>query len=296
MMTNLSPVQIFFEIRNNCSRPFSEDLVRSIQQFGILDALIAIEEDGENVLLCGHNRLRAATVADCRAVPVQILPSFDFQQFAASIAKKLSNNTITSAGVLRALTIVDRYSPQNSETFAAYFCRGINTTAVINSGVVVDEIFFSFLNSRKAPAKQIVQLSLLDPLVRDHLRTLISRSDFSLGSFRHLIELTDEICRRDASLPLPGVMTAEGRVQESEIIDFYFGRRYPSFSEKTKRFEKLQKNIQKKGIRLSAPLNFEGNFLDLTLRISAAETKELLNEDCGYIAEKFDLLSSFLRT
>ncbi len=290
MIQYIPVTQIEYDERLNCSREITDDLLKSVTQFGVLEPLLCCRTDNGCIILSGHNRFSAALRSSMETVPVNVLQQFDYDCWVHCISRKVVCGTISHAGILKALAIVNDFIPEKAVAFSGFFCRGLEDQKKVLSVLIKYKRIYVFLNFKKAPLKFIVQLSGFDSIVLEFLEKMLGSYEFSLGNFRILAEYADEILRRDGTLP--SELPKNG--SESELISYYFHLRFPSFSKKKDGFEHLCSSIGKNGFKLNAPQNFEANYLELVYRIRVDEKAERFAERSAAVAAQIPGIKDFL--
>lgn len=294
-MESVKISEIIIDYDHNCSRPLCDELVKSISQFGIIDALLCINTEDGCLLLDGYNRYEVSRRLGLVTVPVIRLMQFDYELWCRCITKKTVSGTISQAGLFRAAAIVDRYAPEKSNDFGMLFLRGIEDRARISQIIIKNENLFRFLNAKRASAKFIRQLAGQELPCIGVLSAILDMADVSFGTFRNLCDMVGDIYRRDSSVPLIAEKEDRKALTENEIYEYYFALRYPLFSERREQFGNIQQSLHNAGFSALCPQNFEGNYIDLVYRVSAKDSNSKIENSFKKIPAILDSIRTFLQ-
>ncbi|MGQ9844138.1 MAG: hypothetical protein ACUVRK_11325, partial [Spirochaetota bacterium] len=91
------------------SKPLPKELARSVLQYGIIEPVFLLKQNGQYIPVYGHNRIIAARESHVNNVPAKIITEFNLEDFLQIVRVKLYNNALGPMGKIKSLFILYDY-------------------------------------------------------------------------------------------------------------------------------------------------------------------------------------------
>lgn len=251
-----------------------ERLFRSIENFGILEAPVLLRKEGKHLIVFGHNRLGALrrTGADgCNAVVLDALDPHAYVEYAIL---KLHRNEISPLGRLRLMSILrDRLGC--GEGYLKRFARmGAGTgEEAIGGGEMLERLsalpgpLALYLDARDINMKILLHVLSLTAEALSLLSDWVAACAMRVNVFREIVELLDDIQRRDGTLSSARGAAPDdardAREFEGRLHEALHAIRYPHYTRIRAAAEGLIREMGRKGVQAGLPAFFEGDEVEL---------------------------------
>ncbi len=251
-----------------------EQLIRSIKNFGVLEAPVLLRRKGGHLIVFGHNRLAALKLAGAEGCEAVMLDAVEQRGYAEYAILKIHRNELSALGKLRLMLILrDRLGC--NEAFLRRFARlgaRAGEEAIAGGGMdacisALPRPLVSFFDSRDINMKTILRVLGLPSAAVALLSGWVDACAMRVNVFREIVELLDDIHRRDGTLAaVQGVApdeAREGREYEQHIHEALYAIRYPRYSRLRAIADQVVRDIGRKGAEAGLPAFFEGDEVGL---------------------------------
>ena len=134
-------------------------------------------------------------------------------------------------------------------------------------GVYIDEKNINF--------KIIKKLISMPDGVLERISGWVSSQGMKVNIFRNLIDILDDIYRRDGHIPAIDEFVPQEdesrRDFERELYRYYFTVPFPRYSRLMKKAEAIREELASKGFTVDFPVSFEGDTVSLSFSMQTGE-------------------------
>ncbi len=310
------PLRAFSASKDFFLRTSDEDtrLMQAIQLSRFLNPVFAVKEESEKYLLVsGFRRLLSASKLGMNSIPVLWIPAGASRKALFAIALAF-NDPSSLSDMDRAVAVAkarDLFEFEWQELAALAPFLGLPASQKLlgdyaGVGKMPDEIRQMIHSGRLAfkAARGLVNLNSEDRdcLIHDLFRVC----EFSASEACEVAEWLSDLARKDrvsfeAVLAQPGIQSLlcsrelTARKKGEKLHPLLRTLRFPLYSSQESRFQKVKQKLEaEKGIRVENPPSFEGEYLQLTLKIHSPEdfrrVVEILAQNEVLFKNLFDLV------
>lgn len=254
--------------------PLDEQLIRSIKDFGVLEAPVLLRRDRGHLIVFGHNRLAALKLTGAEGCEAVMLDSVEPRGYIDYAILKIHRNELSALGRLKLMLILKNRLGCN-EAFLKRFARlgtRAGDEAIAGGGMdacisALPRPLALFFDSRDINMKMILRVLGLPSGAITLLSGWVDAYAMRVNVFREIVELLDDIHRRDGTLAaVQGVAPDEardGREYEQHIHEALYTIRYPRYSRLRAIADDVVRDIGRKGAEANLPPFFEGDEVGL---------------------------------
>lgn len=265
----------YFKISRN---RIGDDLRSSIREFGVLDAPVLLDEGGRLRVVFGLNRLEVLAETGAGSVDAGVFNRLEMEWYIGRLMLKAHRNEIGPIGRIRALDILEEYFGLDPEGRRRVATRGLGVP-----GDFVSDPSFNrslrglplplgeYLDCRGIPFRVIRDLLGLPPGAVETLSSWVAALPVKVNVFRSFVDMIADLVDRYG---WPGPLEALGRVgageeirNEDELRAAVHLVRYPEFEAHRRRADEAAEYFRSRGIRVAFPPFFEGDAVELTVRL-----------------------------
>lgn len=269
----------YFKISRN---RMDDDLRFSIREFGILDAPVLLDEGSRLRVVFGHNRLEVLAETGAGYADTICLTRLEEEWYIDRLLLKAHRNEIGPVGKVRALAILDEYFGIEPDRRRMIASRGLR----VPGDFAVDQFLNrtvrelplqlrDYLDCRGISFRVIRDLMGLPGGAVEALSSWVSAFPVKVNIFRSLVDMIADIIDREG---WPGSLAAMGDIgpggvirNEEELRAAVHGARYPEYEAHRQRADDAAEYFRSRGIRVAFPPFFEGDAVELTVRIARGD-------------------------
>jgi len=253
-----------------------ERLLRSIENFGVLEAPVLLRGEGKHLIVFGHNRLGALRRSGADGCNAVVLDALDPRAYVEYAILKLHRNEISALGRLRLMSIL-RDSLGCDEGFLKRFARlgaGAGEEAIAGGEMqerlsALPRPLASYCDARDINMKILMHVLSLDAEALSLLSDWVEACAMRVNVFREIVELLDDIRRREGALSSARAAAPHGardaREFEERLREALHAIRYPRYTRLRAAAEGLIREMGRKGAQAGLPAFFEGDEVELRL-------------------------------
>ncbi len=277
----------YFKISRN---RIDDDLRASVTGFGVLDPPVVVQNGDRLRAVFGLNRLALLAEAGADSAEVAILPRLDEGWYIGRILLKCHRDEVGPVGRVRALAILADYFGVDRDRRRSIASRGMGVPGEFAGDGPVPGLLGelpptlkNYLDCRGIKFRVIRDLLRLPPGIVEALSSWVAFAPMKVNIFRSVIDMIAGIIERDGgAAPVESIRPDEStdRKQWEEYIHAaVYEARYPEYTAHKRRAEEAAAYFRSRGIHVGFPPFFEGDALDLSIRVSR-------RDDPGSILEK----------
>jgi len=257
------------------SKPLPKELVRSVLQYGIIEPVLLLKQNGQHMPIYGHNRLIAAGEAHLNNVPAMIINEFNLEDFLQIVRVKLYNNALGTIGKLKSLYVLYDYFNADKKLVMA-IARELSLPSSlielknIRSIIGLPQVIIQYIDSRSISPKFIMPILRLSQSSINLLEKMISACQLRVNYFNSIVVMIEDICRMgkdkllDDSIAL--LLTKES-ITDDNIYDCIYSIRYPEYKEYMNRIDDIKKKLYDYDIKVEVPAYLEGDSNNVVFEI-----------------------------
>ncbi|MBN2078677.1 MAG: hypothetical protein JW838_06905 [Spirochaetes bacterium] len=269
----------YFKISRN---RIADDLRSSIREFGVLDAPVLLDEGGRLRTVFGLNRLEVLAEMGAGYADAAVLHSLEEGWYVSRLLLRSHRNEIGPVGKIRALAILDEYFGMEPDRRRGIASRGLGvpgdfaTDRSLNRSVhELPRSLGDYLDCRGVPFRVIRDLLGLPAGAVEALSSWVDGFPLKVNVFRSLVDMIADITDRDGwpgplGAMLPGG-PGGGVHNEEELRAAMHGARYPEYEAHRRRADDAADYFRSRGIRVAFPPFFEGDAVELTVRVARGD-------------------------
>jgi hypothetical protein len=269
----------------------SDELRSSIRDFGVLDPPVVLDEGGRYRVLFGFNRLDVLSELGAGSADVFVLPRVDAKSFCARALLKCFRNESGPIGRTRIIAILKDLGT-GSDTLARIAKNGLHVPAELAfdgalSAAILElpDAVKEYLDHRDLPFRIIKDLVRLPRTAIDAFSLWLAFAPLRVNIFRFIIDMLSDIQMRDGTLDFAERIRPDESIDRKQWEEHLYktvrGMRYPEHSSIKKRADEIAGYFSARGIQVDYPPFFEGDGVDLTVRLHK-------REDPGSVRRKID--------
>jgi len=252
----------------------NEDLIKSIELFGILEKPILLKKNDNYLILSGFSRIKILKELNIDSFDAIVFEKIDVNAFLEIAHMEIFNDKVTPAGKLKILVILQDFFKYDFEN---------NFKLLRNSLVIPDEFlknsqllnnFFSlplslieYFDKREINFKLIRTILNLKKESLDLISFWTRSAKFKNNILKNIVDMISDIERRDESLP-PIEVDFSIENFDKIIYDKIYKIRYPQFSQMKSELISKISTLEKNGLKIKFPEYFEGNKFEIIFQIS----------------------------
>lgn len=282
-----------------------EGLRQSIRDFGVLDPPVAVREGGRYRVMFGFNRLDALRELGAGSAGMLIAPAADVKIFCERALVKCFRNETGPIGRVRALVILKdlgagsdqlkRVAKQGMRVPEEFAAGGALSSAVTGLPGPVKE----YCDYRDINFRTIRDLVRLPGVAVEAIASWLAFAPLRVNIFRFIVDMLSDIQTRDGSLAfVEGIRPGESddrKKWDERLYEAVRGQRYPEYAGMQKKADAVAAFYAARGIRVEYPPYFEGDALDVTVRLHKHDDPESVRRriedaDLSKLKELLELL------
>ncbi|MBN1496642.1 MAG: hypothetical protein JXA07_07730 [Spirochaetes bacterium] len=282
-----------------------DDLRSSIRSFGLLDPPVGIREGDRFRVLFGFNRLDVLRETGEEAVDMLVAPAVDAGLFCERALIKCFRNECGPIGRTRALAIlkdlgVEKGRLMRIARIGMHVPEELATDDGLSAAVLgLPGPVKSYLDQRDIQFRTIRDLVRLPRAALDAISSWLAFAPLRVNIFRFIIDMLSDIQTRDGNVDFVDLIRpgdSDDRKQwEERLFEAVRIKRYPEYVSMKKRADEIAGYFAARGIQVDYPSFFEGDGLDLKVRLNKREDPESVRKkigapDLSKLKELLDLL------
>ena len=262
----------------------NDDLRASIRDFGVLDPPVVVRKDGRYRVVFGFNRLDVLREAGIGSADMLVAPAVDARFFCERALIKCFRNESGPIGRTRALAILKdlgagadrcvRIAKNGLHVPEELATDGELSAAVLGLPVPVKE----YLDLRDIQFRTIRDLVRLPRAAIDAISSWLAFAPLRVNIFRFIIDMLSDIQTRDGSLAFVERIhpddSDDRKKWEEQLYAAVRGTRYPEYTAMQKKADEITGYFAARGMQVEYPSYFEGDRVDLTVRLHKREDPE----------------------
>lgn len=292
----------YYKISRNIIR---DELRSSIREFGVLDPPVVTPRGGSYRVVFGFNRLDVLRELGAASADCLVAPEFGAGFFARGALLKCQRNEAGPIGRLRALAIL-RDLGAGGEQLGLIAAKGLHVPgefvrdgALLAAALGMPAVLRDYCDARDMHLRVVRDLARMPESDRALVSSWVGFAPLRVNIFRFIVEMLEDIRVRDGGLgAVAGIGPGEGqdrKTWEEELHRRVRAARYPEFSALGKEADAAVSYFASRGLELRYPPCFEGDHVELTLRIGRRDDPEsagdaLRNVDWERLKPLLDLL------
>jgi len=273
-LSSIDPGDSYFNISRNIVR---DELKSSIREFGVLDPPVVTPHGGAYRAVFGFNRIAAlrglgAAHADCLVAP-EVSAGF----FARGALLKCQRGEAGPIGRLRALAVLKELGA-GGERLELIAAKGLHVpaefvrdAALLAAALGLPDALRDYCDLRDIQIRVVRDLARMPAPDAALLSSWLAFVPLRVNIFRFIVDMLADIRARDGGLgAVEGISPGAEQDRKSWEEDLY-GRvraaRYPEYSSLARVADDIAGYFAARGINLAYPPYFEGDRLELTIRV-----------------------------
>jgi len=257
------------------SKPLPKELVRSILQYGVIEPVLLLKQNGQHVPVNGHNRIIAAREAHLDNVPAKIITEIHLEDFLQIVRVKLYNNALGTIGKIKSLYVLYDYFNADKQLVLA-IARELSLPSSlielknIKSIIGLPQVIVQYIDSRSISPKFIMPMLRLSQPSINLLGKIISACQLRVNYFNSIVVMIEDVCRMgedkllDDSIAL--LLTKES-ITDDDIYDCIYSIRYPEYKEYMNRIDDIKKKLYAYNIKVEVPAYLEGDSINVVFEV-----------------------------
>ncbi|HOD16772.1 MAG TPA: hypothetical protein PLA65_04020 [Spirochaetota bacterium] len=280
-LTSIDGDDRYFKISRNIIR---DELRSSIREFGVLDPPVVTPRGRSYRAVFGFNRLDVLRELGAEAADCLVAPDFGAGFFARGALLKCQRNEAGPIGRLRALAILRDLGVDDAhlELIAS---KGLHVSAdfvrdgaLLAAALDMPAVLRDYCDVRDIHLRIVRDLARMHPSDRALLSSWVEFAPLRVNIFRFIVEMLADIRDRDGGLDaVAGISPGEDRDRktwEEELYGRVRAARYPEFSSLSQEADGIVSYFASRGLELTYPPYFEGDRVELTLRLGRRDDPE----------------------
>lgn len=262
-----------------------EQLYKSIQRDGLLSPPLLYQDDDLLYIVSGLNRIKAAMDCGIHELEALVCEAFTGDQWLRIIRRRIHDGRIGIIGRMKAVQMLVEEQGLSPETddldipglpaynqwISLYRIIAGMPAELINYCDAKDVSFRVLQDMVTMPASVLAGFTRMLPLKVNILKQLSS----GIAELLYREAVTEEALSRLFEDP-----PQKQQERESVLVAEIDKMLNPEITALRQKADELKKRIEKPGLSLRYPENFEGNAVQLSLRITTASGVDLLEEFC----------------
>ena len=259
----------------------NERLVRSIARSGVLRPPLMHKKGKTWQIISGFNRVNAAKTLGMLHITVMVPDSVDRDLVLSLAAEKEYHHEIGPVGKARLVKIINSFRGTGSiDHERLTHSLGI-PLSVLHDDEFIDRVLSLphalgvYIDEKNINFKIIKKLISMPDGVLERISGWVSSQGMKVNIFRNLIDILDDIYRRDGHIPAIDEFVPQEdesrRDFEQELYRYYFTVRFPRYSRLMNKAEAIRDELLSKGFTVDFPVSFEGNTVSLSFSMQAGE-------------------------
>jgi hypothetical protein len=264
----------YYKISRNSIR---DELRSSIREFGVLDPPVVEPRGGSYRAVFGFNRLEVLRELGVESADCLVAPEFGAGFFARGVLLKCQRNEAGPIGRLRALAIL-RDLGVDGERLELIAAKGLHVPAefvrdgaLLASAAGLPDALRDYCDLRDIQLKVVRDLARMPAPDCALLSSWLEFAPLRVNIFKFIVDMLGDIRARDGGLGAVAAIrpgeAQDRKTWEEELYGSVRSARYPEYSSLGQEADGIARYFASKGIDLAYPPYFEGDRLDLTIRV-----------------------------
>ncbi len=257
------------------SKPLFRELVRSVLQYGIMEPVLLLNQKGQYVPVCGHNRITAAQEAGIKEVPAKIVTELCMDDFLQIVRLKLYNNAVGTIGKIKSLYVLsDYFNADEKQVKAIAQELSLPVSLIefknIKSVIELPPVIIQYIDSKSISPKFVVPLLRLSQSAITILEKIISKCQLKVNYFNSIVVMIEDIYRMGMDKLLGDsleLLLTKETIIDDDIHDCIYSIRYPEYSEYMGHINEIKKKLNACGIKVEAPAYLEGDSVSIVFEV-----------------------------
>ncbi len=287
-----------FKISKNLK---NAELAASIKNFGMLEKPFLIKNNDSFYPLTCHNRISIISELDIAGVEAFILETPSYEVFMRNLYMKIYRNECGPIGRIKAVKIVQNEFGVNGTALTDLARKTLkipyeifSDEKILSRIMGLPEFLKDYIDSKDIPFKIIRDMVLFDDEIISELNRWIEKMQIRLNIFKMLVDFLFDIRKRDGHFKAieDDVLM---KMDDKALYDYVFRIRYPEYSEKRLKADKIITLLTGHGVSIDYPEFFEKDTISFRITINSKDSGgKIATLASGLDAKKIDELLSLL--
>ncbi len=276
----------YFNISRHCS---DDRLIRSVEDFGILVPPVLLKKGSMFRIISGHNRLLAIRELGSASVRSEVCDDVTADMFIKFFLLKNYRNEIGPIGRIKFIHILSDFFMMKSPIESPVLKKSLGIPAeIISDAFIIPKILAlpeslrNYLDMNNVNFRIIRELCTMSLAGAELLDQWVKSGLVRQNIFKKICDMYYDILSRDGGSDVLADIQVksfdEKRRYDESLFNEIFRIRYPEYSALWRRAGEIMDRVNNDKIRVSVPEYFEGECLELAIRIRRDEDLLLLEK------------------